>query len=69
MEKNERDLKDIDGATHLLEKKLVEFERDLLYGILVSQQWQWQISEEPQPSTRNDHLAGAELGPWGYPSL
>ena len=68
MEKNERDLKDR-WRNSSFGKKLVEFERDLLYGILVSQQWQWQISEEPQPSTRNDHLAGAELGPWGYPSL
>ena len=48
-------------------KNLVEFQRNLLYRIFVSLQWQWQSSEEPQPSTRSNHLAGAERGPWGYP--
>ena len=27
-------------------KDLVEFERDLLHGMFVSQQWQWQSSED-----------------------
>ena len=27
-------------------KDLLEFERDLLHGMFVSQQWQWQSSED-----------------------
>ena len=51
----EWDLRDIDGATHFLDKNLVGFERDLLHGMFVSQQWQWQSSED-YPSLQDTHI-------------
>ena len=36
-------------------KNLVGFERDLLHGMFVSQQWQWQSSED-YPSLQDTHI-------------
>ena len=41
----EWDLMDIDGVTHFLLKNLVEFERDLLHGMFVSQQCTVAVAE------------------------